>query len=78
MKNDNEVRAELIAMWKASTLRELAKDLNVSLGYIHDVIKGRRDITEKLAVKLGYRLEITRTVDRKYFPIITQNSANNS
>jgi len=75
MKNDNEVRAELIAMWKRSTLRQLAEDLGVSVGYIHDVIKGRRDITEKLAAKLGYRLEIMRTVDRKYFPLVTQNSA---
>ncbi len=78
MKNDNEVRAELIALKQGKTLKELSGELGVSIAFLHDVMNGRRDITPKLAAKLGYRVEVLKTVDRKYFPIITQISANNS
>lgn len=75
MKNEVEIRAELQAMVKPSTLRAVAADLDVSVGFLHDVIKGRRDVTDKVANKLGYRMEVTKTVDRKFFPLVSQNSA---
>jgi plasmid maintenance system antidote protein VapI len=75
MKNEAEIRAELQAMVKPSTLREVAEKLDVSVGFLHDVIRGRRDVTDKVASKLGYRMEVTKTVDRQFFPTVTQNSA---
>ena len=77
-KNENEVLAEIIAFRQGLTLRQTAKKLDVSIGFLHDVIKGRRNVTPRLAAKLGYRIEVTKTVDRKFFPLVSPNSAKNA
>lgn len=41
------------------TQKEAAKSLGVSPQYLSDVLQGRREITEKLAEKVGWRLEKT-------------------
>lgn len=75
MKNENELRVELNEMWQGATLRDLSDRLGLSTGFLHDVIRGRRNITPKLAAKLGYRVEVTKTVERKFFPLDSQKSA---
>jgi predicted transcriptional regulator len=35
--------------------REVADDLGLSPAFVCDVLKGRREVTERLAKKMGYR-----------------------
>lgn len=69
MKTENEVRDELIEMCNKTSQTAVAKELQLSIGFIHDVIRGRRSISKTLANKMGYRIETTRTIDRKYFSL---------
>lgn len=54
------VLGELKHFVKASgSQKEAAKRLKVTPAYLHDVLKGRRGITEKLAAKLGWEKQVT-------------------
>jgi plasmid maintenance system antidote protein VapI len=41
-----------------SSLKEAAKALGISPQYLHDVINGRRKVSEKLGAKLGYEMVV--------------------
>lgn len=69
MKTENEVRDELIEMCNQTSQTAVAKGFKMSIGFIHDVIRGRRPITDRLAKQMGYRVEINRIIDRKYFSL---------
>jgi predicted transcriptional regulator len=40
---------------KMRSQREVADDLGLSPAFVCDVLKGRREVTERLARKMGYR-----------------------
>jgi plasmid maintenance system antidote protein VapI len=52
----------LIALQKlvdADGFRKVGKALGASHGYLSDVLRGRRPLSEELALKLGYRKKVT-------------------
>lgn len=53
-----ELHLELRGMVLKSTLTTVAKQLAVSVPFLHDVLKGRRNLTDKVAEAMGYRKEV--------------------
>jgi plasmid maintenance system antidote protein VapI len=51
----NEALLELRRRVKESTQKDAAKSLKVTPQFICDVLKGRREISETLAKRLGYK-----------------------
>lgn len=73
MFTHNEIIAELKRRVADSSLRKVGTELGVSASYVHDILNNRRNISQRMATKLGYRLEVTKTVDKKYFTLSSQN-----
>jgi hypothetical protein len=56
MYSDSEVLMALRRATKGISVRKAGEVFGVSGAYIHDVLKRRRGISEKLASQLGYEL----------------------
>lgn len=52
---EKQIVAELKEWTLRTTQAYVADRLNLSPAFICDVLKGRREVTERLAKKLGYR-----------------------
>ena len=66
--NEETLRREIQKRCDASSQTDAAKELGFSVQYIHDVIRGRRGISKKLAKALGYkmtsRIVVTKSFER--------------
>jgi plasmid maintenance system antidote protein VapI len=60
--NDAHVVTALKRQVKATSYRKTASELGVSFGYVQDVVKGRRRLTDRIAIALGYDLVPVETV----------------
>lgn len=54
--SDSEVLMALRKATEGLSIRKAAAHFGVSGAYIHDVLKGRRGISEKIASQLGFEL----------------------
>lgn len=54
MIRDSDVIVELQRRIKRNGLRQTARDLEYSAPFVSDVAKGRRGLTEKMGIKLGF------------------------
>ena len=64
--NDVQLISRLRRMVKGSTYRKTAEKLGVTGGYVIDVVKGRRAMTETIASGLGFTESPTRPAPRKW------------
>lgn len=70
MKSEDLVYSEFLHLYEQfGSYRALSKHLGFSIGYLHDVMEGRRAIAGKLAKKLGYKVHREVEVTRTYEPI---------
>ena len=53
--NADTLRGQLRAMLKSKNQKDLAARLDIHPSYLCDVLKGRREISERLARAMGYR-----------------------
>lgn len=56
---------------KCGSYRAMAQEMDLSIGYLHDVMEGRRPIAGKLAERMGYKVHVERIIERAYEPINT-------
>ena len=54
--NDSQVITTLRRLVKGTSYRKAAEKLGVSAGYVQDVLKRRRGLSEQLAGALGFEL----------------------
>jgi plasmid maintenance system antidote protein VapI len=67
--NDAHVVTALKRQVKATSYRKTALALGISFGYVQDVVKGRRRLTDTIATALGYDVvpvEAVKTPARRW------------
>lgn len=63
---EEQLRAEIKELADTETQTGLAKRLGYKVSTIHDVLKGRQYISKNLALALGYKAIVEKTVIRSY------------
>ena len=64
MENKQEVMDDLMrAVEKAGSQTALAREWGVSLQYLNDVIRGNRNISDRILDNLGYKLVAVKKQD---------------
>lgn len=53
-----DVKNRIWARTEGSSLRKVAKELGVSAAYLSDVMRGNRNISHKLAERLGFKMKV--------------------
>lgn len=54
----DDLRSQLQSMVKASSNAEIAVQLGVTRSMVSDLLRGKRDFSERIARSMGYRREI--------------------
>lgn len=67
MITETELRGKIVKMCSETSQAQAARELGVTRAYIHDIIAGRRRVSNRIAKQFGYRIASRHVpVERMY------------